>query len=152
MLQVNVVASMQLARVFGEKMLHAGRGGMLFVSSMGGYTPQPYIAHYGASKAYLSSLGEALHYELKGKGVDVTVLAVGLTDTPMGAPYREMNMHFMSPTDVARTGLKALGKTPFVVPGLRNKMTLYLMSRLIPRKLAPVLTASILKKTVLRGY
>ena len=141
---------MQLARVFGEPMLRMGRGGILLVSSMGGYTPQPYIAHYGASKAYLSSLGEALHHELKGKGVDVTVMAVGLTDTPMGGPYRVMNMPFMAPADVARIGLKALGKTPLVVPGLHNKMILFLMSRLIPRKLAPVLTASMLRKTVLR--
>lgn len=150
LLQLNVFASLQMTRVFGERLLRLGRGGMLLVSSMGGYTPQPYIAHYGASKAYLSSLGEALHHEMKAEGVDVTVLAAGLTDTPMGAPYRKMNMHFMAPAEVARRGLEALGRTPLVVPGLRNKMTLFLMSRLIPRTLAPRLTAWILQKTVLR--
>jgi len=152
LLQLNVTASMQMARIYGEKMLGRGRGGMLLVSSMGGYTPQPYIAHYGASKAYLSSLGEALHRELKGKGVDVTVLAAGLTDTPMGAAYHKMQFHLMSPDDVARAGLEAIGRTPLVVPGLRNKMTLFLLGRLIPRKLAPMLTAAVLKKTVLQGY
>lgn len=151
LLQVNVAASMELTRVFGEKMLCGGRGGILFVSSLGGYTPQPYIAHYGASKAYLSALGEALHHELKGQGVDVTVLAAGLTDTPMAAPYRGMKMPFMSPAEVAGAGLRALGKTPLVVPGLRNRMTLFLMSRLIPRKLVPRLTAAILKRAVLRA-
>jgi short-subunit dehydrogenase len=151
LLQVNVNSPMQMARVFGEKMLRAGRGGMLFVSSMGGYSPQPYIAHYGASKAYLSSLGEALHHELKDKGVDVTVLAAGLTDTPMGAPYRVMKMKLMSPEDVARTGLKALGKTPLAVPGLFNNIMLVFLSRFLPRKLSPALTASMLKKSLLKN-
>ena len=43
----------------------------------------PYSANYAATKAYLLSLGEALHYELKATGVIVTVLSPGPTDTPM---------------------------------------------------------------------
>jgi short-subunit dehydrogenase len=149
LLQVNVVSPMQLTRVFAEKMVQQGRGGIVLVSSMGGYSPQPYIAHYGASKAYLSSLGEALHHELKPRGVDITVLAAGLTDTPMGAAYRGMDMKLMSPDKVAHAGLNALGKTALVVPGQMNKLIFFFMGRFLPRKLAPVMTAAILKRKVL---
>jgi hypothetical protein len=37
----------------------------------------------GAAKAYVHSLGEALHYEFKPLGVYVTVLAAGFTNTPV---------------------------------------------------------------------
>jgi NAD(P)-dependent dehydrogenase (short-subunit alcohol dehydrogenase family) len=40
----------------------------------------PYTANYAAAKAYVASLGQALHYELKGSGVDVLTL----TDFPGG--------------------------------------------------------------------
>lgn len=74
LIQVNIVAPLQLAHLFGQKMSHRGQGGIIFVASMGGYTSLPYAANYMAAKAYSISLGEALHYELKTKGVDVNDL------------------------------------------------------------------------------
>jgi hypothetical protein len=39
------------------------------------------MAVYFATKAYVTSLGEALAYELRRTGVSVTVLCPGATDT-----------------------------------------------------------------------
>jgi short-subunit dehydrogenase len=41
----------------------------------------PCMANDGGAKAYVHSLGEALHYEFKPLGVYVTVLAAGVTNT-----------------------------------------------------------------------
>src|SRR6266481_902164 len=41
------------------------------------------VSNDGGAKAYVHSLGEALHYEFKPLGVYVTVLAAGFTNTPV---------------------------------------------------------------------
>ena len=64
-------------------MVNLGKGGILFIASVGAYGIRPYMANYSASKAYILSLGESLHYEMKDKGVEITVLAPGPTDTAM---------------------------------------------------------------------
>ena len=49
-------------------MVNLGKGGILFIASVGAYGIGPYMANYSASKAYILSLGESLHYEMKDKG------------------------------------------------------------------------------------
>ncbi len=114
-----------------------GRGAILLVSSMSGWAAQPYMAHYGAAKAYILSLGEALHHEMKDRGVDVAVLSPGPTDTPMaagtGIDFASMGMAIMQPEAVAATGLAALGRRPGAVAGSRNRLMAWMMTRLMPR-------------------
>lgn len=136
MLQLNVNAPMEMARIFGAKMAKRGRGGILFTSSLFGYQGIPYVANYAATKAYILTLGEALNVELKKQGVDVTVLSPGLTDTNMPARmsinFSRMPMFKQSPESVARIGINALGHKATVVPGLLNKFYAW-ENRLIPR-------------------
>ena len=47
------------------------------MSSLSAKTPWPYQANYAASKACVSSLGQALRAEWGSNGVDVTVLEPG---------------------------------------------------------------------------
>jgi len=136
MLRLNVLAPMQLARVFGTRMAQRGKGGILFISSLFGYQGIPHVANYAASKAYILSLGEALYAEMKPHGVDVTVLSPGLTDTAMPANmpinFSRMPIFSQHPDDVARTGLNALGRKATVVAGLLNKFYAW-QNRLLPR-------------------
>ncbi|MEK6249385.1 MAG: SDR family oxidoreductase, partial [Planctomycetales bacterium] len=128
LLQLNIVTPMQLAHHFARQMQQRGRGGILFVSSVGGYGAWPYLANYAASKAYLLTLGESLHYELAKQGVDVTVLSPGLTDTAMAdnigsnVDLSRFPMRTMQPQKVVRKGLKSLGKKPSVIPGIWNNV------------------------------
>ncbi|MBI3823243.1 MAG: SDR family NAD(P)-dependent oxidoreductase, partial [Planctomycetes bacterium] len=62
-----------------------GRGGVLNVASLGSYAPGPYQAVYYASKAYVLSLTEALHHELRPHGVRVTALCPGPVPTDFQA-------------------------------------------------------------------
>jgi uncharacterized protein len=137
LLDMDCYGPMRLAHHFGHGMAKRGNGAILFVSSLSGWSAQPYMAHYGAAKAYVLSLGEALHQEMKDKGVDVSVLSPGPTDTAMApdlnAELVKMGMAVMSPEDVARAGLSALGRRPNAVPGVRNKFMMMMMTRLMPR-------------------
>jgi hypothetical protein len=57
----------------------------VFVSAVAAAGGLPYMANDSATKAYSLNLGEALHVELSGAGVDVTVLAPVLVNTGVAA-------------------------------------------------------------------
>ena len=138
LVQLNSVTPMQLAHHYGNKMKSRGKGGIIFLATTIGYGGTPFFSHYAASKAYVLSLGEGLHYELKKYGVDVTVLSPGGTDTPMaeniGMDMKNSPMPMMTPEDTARVGLKALGSRPSVIPGVQNNMMAFLGKHIMTRK------------------
>ena len=80
-LRLNTISHLDIAHYFGRKLAERKRGGLILVGAMGAENGVPYIANDGAAKAYVHSLGEALHYEFKPLGVYVTVLATGFTIT-----------------------------------------------------------------------
>jgi len=51
LIQLNMIAPMQLAHQFGRKMAQRHRGGILFLGSSAGFQAIPYNANYSASKA-----------------------------------------------------------------------------------------------------
>src|SRR5205823_1038742 len=59
-LQVNIVALTELTRLLLPRMIARDRGRIMLVSSVAGFQPGPRMAVYFASKAYVTSLGEAL--------------------------------------------------------------------------------------------
>jgi short-subunit dehydrogenase len=80
--RVNVLAQLDLAHHFGRRLAARGRGGLILVGAAGASNGVPFMANPAATKAYVRSLGEGLHVELRNQGVDVTVLLPGPTDTP----------------------------------------------------------------------
>ena len=68
MIEVNVVAVHRLARAVLPGMVGRGRGGIINVASTAAFQPDPYGAVYGATKAYVLSLSQALHEEVRGTG------------------------------------------------------------------------------------
>jgi hypothetical protein len=121
------------ARLLGP-MKARGRGGILIVSSMGGFVPLPYYAVYSGTKALLQNWGEALAREMRGSGVDVVVVAPGDTKTGFQEVAGEMSTKWSSVEDVVGESLDALGVRDVVVPGLENRLSL-LAQRLLPRRI-----------------
>jgi short-subunit dehydrogenase len=79
--RVLVEAVVALSSAFIPAMVERGRGAVLNVASTAGMQPLPYSAGYSAAKAYVLTFSEAIHSELKGRGVTVTVLAPGPVKT-----------------------------------------------------------------------
>ena len=124
--QINISATLQLTHHFSESMVSNGCGGIIMVASLSGHMPNPYFANYAGTKAYVLNFGASLYGELKPKGVDVTVLSPGLTNTPMatstGVDWSKTPMQALSPEKVAQTAVNALGKKFLAIPGTKNKM------------------------------
>lgn len=133
-LRVNTQAHLSLTHHFGQSLTRRGRGGILLVSSVAGIQGVPYIANYAASKSYVLSLGEAVHRELSGRGVHVTVLVPGATATAMtarfGADKTAMGRLMMPADACAAQGLAALAANRAVhISGRMNRATVALTPR-----------------------
>jgi len=105
------------------------------------------MANDGAAKAYVHSLGEALHYEFKPLGVRVTVLAAGFTDTAVlgkfGLDPKTMPMKPMSVEQCVSEALNGLRKNRSkVIPGRLNRI----MNALVPASLARKIEADLIDK------
>src|SRR5712672_3739235 len=70
-LRLSAMAHLNIAHHFGAKLAKRGRGGLILAGAMGAENGVPCMANDGAAKAYVHSLGEALHYEFKPLGVYV---------------------------------------------------------------------------------
>ena len=81
MVQVNIVAVLELTRLLLPPMIARKRGRVLNVGSTAGFVPGPFLAVYHASKAFVNSFTEALSVELAGTGVTATVSCPGATAT-----------------------------------------------------------------------
>ena len=116
------------------------RGGILNVASIAAFLPGPGMAVYHSTKAYVLSLTEALHEELKADGVRVCALCPGPVETEFfaiaGLPDDYIPAMFVRTAErVAVEGYDGLmSGHRVVVPGGLNRL-LSLLPRLIPRGL-----------------
>jgi short-subunit dehydrogenase len=150
-IDVNVRAYVELAHVFGNRLHALRRGGMILMSSMTGVAGSPYVATYGASKAYILALGSALAFELRDSGVDVLTLVPGAVDTETYRRAQKDQVSTFPPMKVpvfVSAALGALGRTAVFVPGRQNAATAALLGRLLPRKAATAVMGRSLKKMI----
>jgi hypothetical protein len=139
MIDVNVRALTELSLAFVDSLARQ-RGGILNVASIAAFLPGPGMAVYYASKAYVLSFSEALHSELKPRGVRVTVLCPGPVPTEFAGRAGLSNsmapaILTQSAERVAEAGYRGLmqGRRT-IVPGLANKL-ITLLIRVFPRRL-----------------
>ena len=150
MIQLNVLALTQLTHAVLPGMLERRHGKILNVSSVASFQPCPYFAVYGATKAFVQSLSDALALELKGTGVSVTSLCPGATGTnfhKVAGSENSPGLRFMDSAEyVAKQGLDAMfkGKTS-IVTGLMNK-SIPLAAKLLPRSVIGRTAGMLFKK------
>lgn len=142
--RVLVEAPVALTSAFVPGMVERGRGAILNISSVAAMQPLPYSAGYSAAKAYILTFSEAIHEELKGRGVTVTALCPGPVSTDFweisgwelagGASFEKSvpRPAWISPTAAARAGVQGLASgRRVVVPGVGMRAAM-LASRYVP--------------------
>ena len=148
-LRLNTMAHLDITHHFGAKLAERRRGGLILIGSMGAEIGVPFLANDGGAKAYIHSLGEALHYEFKPRGVYVTVVPPPLTNTAvlakLGFDPRTMPMKPMSVEQCVSEGLNALRQNRSrIVPGRLNRF----MDAFVPAFVKRTFTAKMLGKAL----
>jgi short-subunit dehydrogenase len=128
MIDLNVGTLTDLCRAVAPGMIARKSGAILNVASTAAFQPGPKMAVYFATKAFVLSLTEALHEELKPHGIKVSCLCPGPTRTEFGdvAGFGGNGMFdrvAMNAREVVEAGLKGLNSNrAVVVTGWVNKI------------------------------
>lgn len=98
--EVNLLGTAKCLEVVMPAMRARGSGHIAVVSSLTGYVGLPTASGYGATKAALINMCEALEPELEAEGVKLSVINPGFVDTPL-TRKNEFPMPFLISTDDA---------------------------------------------------
>jgi uncharacterized protein len=82
MIEVPYLAAFSLTRAFLPLMLPRRRGVIACVTSPASYIAWPNAATYIAARRALAGLADGIRSEVKGKGVTVTLIVLGMVETP----------------------------------------------------------------------
>ena len=123
---LNVAAVVDLTHRFLPAMLARRSGSIINVASTAAFQPIPYMAVYGASKAFVLSFSEALWAEYRGKGIRVLALCPGATSTNFFNAVGTEDAGLGSketPEKVVQVALRALERgRPSVISGRQNAL------------------------------
>jgi short-subunit dehydrogenase len=163
-MSTNYLGPVSLMRLVIPYMRERGRGKIINISSVSGMLAMPTMASYSASKHALEGASEALWYEMRPLGINVSLVQPGFVrsgafknvyyspkareandvEGPYSDYYREMApfveklMKFSSttPQRVANLVLKIIHKEnpPLWVPATIDAVVFYYLRRFIPRR------------------
>ncbi len=139
-IQLNIASLVVLTKLFLKDMLERGEGRILNLSSVASKAPGPLQSVYHGTKAFVQSFTEAIRDEVKEKGITITALLPGATDTDF---FHKADMldaknvkegKLADPAKVAKDGYDALmSGDDMVVSGISNKVQVA-MSNILPDK------------------
>jgi short-subunit dehydrogenase len=139
--RVLVEAVVDLMARYLPEMVRRGRGAIINMSSTAAFQALPYNAGYSAAKAHVLLLSEAVHAEVKDKGVTVTAVTPGPVPSNFQASndaeyfaQRLPKFTFADPERVARDALRAAARGQIsVIPGGPQVRVAFAPNRRLPR-------------------
>ncbi len=164
-MNVNYLGPMALIRLVLPNMREHGRGKIINISSVSGMLAMPTMASYSASKYALEGASEALWYEAKPYGIDVSLIQPGFIhsksfqkvyysakstpekskDSPYHRYYENMTpfigkmmkRSFVTPRKVASLVVKTIQREnpPLWIPATWDAVIFYFIRRVFPRRL-----------------
>ncbi|WP_143317812.1 SDR family oxidoreductase [Clostridium sp. HBUAS56017] len=144
LIEINIRSLTKLTNYFLKKMIDEKTGGILNVASTAAFLAGPKMNIYYASKAYVLSLTEAIHEEVKDYGIRVSCLCPGAVQTAFQSKAGIMKNDktkglMMSPKEVAIIAYRDFKKGKvIIIPGFKNKLLVLgnkLASRSLGRKI-----------------
>jgi uncharacterized protein len=147
--RLDVTAPLQLTHHFARRLAERGRGGVVLVSAMGAGHGLPLASVSAAGKSFVLSLGEGLHVEFAKRGLNLSVLIVGPTDTQvidmMGLDRSKMPIKPQSAGATAAEALAALvANRPTHLSGRINRI----LFRVMPTPVSTRLSRSMVEQGV----
>lgn len=128
-IQLNICSLVVLTKLFLKDMVAQGEGKILNLSSIASKLPGPLQSVYHGTKAFVQSFTEAIRSEVKDKGITITALLPGATDTDFFNKAEMQDSKIVQegklddPVKVAKDGYEALmSGEDMVVSGMKNKI------------------------------
>jgi len=151
-ISINTRTPLKLVHLFASELTMKDQsGGVLLMSSLAGLYGTRLVAAYSGTKGFSLMLAEALSHELRPFNIDVSACCAGATATPgyLGSnPYAGfLSPPVMNPNQVAGLALKNLGKKAVIIPGMANKISYFILVRILPRRWSAAIVNMAMKKT-----
>ncbi len=149
---LNCTSVVRITRHFLPQFIEREGGGFIQIASTASFQPVPYMAVYGATKAYVLSFSVAVAQEIEGSGVRMTVLCPGPVQTGFQARagYELTGIqkkNKMSVEDVVNSGLAAYDKDRRVcIPGTTNSLQTF-AQRFFPLSVVTKAAATVMKRS-----
>lgn len=150
--RLNALSHLNIAYAFGGRMAHRGCGGIILGGAMGAAQGIPFSACDAGSKAFVQSLGESLHVELKRKRIRVMTLVVPPTNTAIiekfGLDPAEMPMKPMSVEQCVSEALRHFRqRRSLSLPGALNRFFMGAM----PTRIMRMMMGKMIEQTLAQG-
>ena len=149
-IQLNVTSLVAMTRLFLPEMVERRRGTVINVASTAAFQSTPYMATYGATKAFVLSFSEAVGAELRGTGVTVMAFCPGPVRTEFQKVANNERMNFPSfmwteADQIVSQAIAAAasGRSVCVAGALNN--ALVIASKLTPRALSTYISSTMLR-------
>ncbi|HLH60984.1 MAG TPA: SDR family oxidoreductase [Ktedonobacteraceae bacterium] len=143
-IMLNVTALVDLTHVFIPGMLSSNEGAIINVASTAAFQPLPYMAVYGATKAFVVSFSVALTQEYRKRGIRVIALCPGATATNffnvVGTEDAAVGRK-RTPQQVVTTALRALECGQSIAVDGRMNALLAVLARLVPMSFSAQMAA-----------
>ena len=111
-ISINTIGVVNSVAAVLPDMLACRSGHLVAISSLAAYRGMPKSAAYSASKAAVSTFFESLRVDLRGTGVDVTIIHPGFIKTPMTAERKGKLLFLMELDDATRRIVRAIERRP----------------------------------------
>jgi len=132
LVETNLMGTVHGLTAVLPRMMERGQGRMAVVSSVAGYRGLPGAAGYGATKAALINLCEALRPELDRAGVDLKLINPGFVRTPL-TDRNDFPMPFLMEVDAAAERIvRGLDSNRFEVTFPRRFTWMLKVLRMLP--------------------
>lgn len=152
MINLNMKTLTLLTKLYIREMTERGSGKVMNVASTAAFQPGPLMAVYCSTKSYVLNFSQAINNEVKSRGVTVTALCPGPTESGFqdasGMKESKIVTKIKMPSSktVAEYGYKAMMKgKPVAIHGYMNKI-LALSVRFMPRNVVVKITRILLDK------
>lgn len=134
--QLNIATLTALTHLCIGPMLTSTNGVIINVASMTAFQPAPYMAVYGATKAYVLSFTEALWAEYRTKGIRILALCPGETRSSFHAVSGtdDLKGKRMEPEEVVQAAFQAINKNRSSKIAGRRNILMAQLSRFLPRR------------------
>ncbi|HEX8493092.1 MAG TPA: SDR family NAD(P)-dependent oxidoreductase [Pyrinomonadaceae bacterium] len=107
-MSINVVGAANSVAAVLPEMVKRGSGQLVAISSLSAYRGLPKSAVYCASKAALSAFFESVRVDLRGTGIDVTIIHPGFIKTPLTAGRKAQMPYLMELDDATKKIIHAI--------------------------------------------